>query len=156
MFGTVSHEMEVNVPASQAWQLYGTLQLAELTQQQLNHLVDKIELVQGDGGVGTVLHLIFRPGTPALSSYKEKFTKVDDENRVKEAEVIEGGYLDLGFNLYRVRFEIMEKSENSCITRTTIEYDLKEEEAANASIVSIHPLVMIMEAAAKKLVNNKD
>ena len=62
MFGTVSHEMEVNVPASQAWQLYGTLQLAELTQQQLNHLVDKIELVQGDGGVGTVLHLIFPPG----------------------------------------------------------------------------------------------
>ncbi|PSS32256.1 S-norcoclaurine synthase [Actinidia chinensis var. chinensis] len=156
MFGTVSHEMEVNVPASQAWQLYGTLQLAELTQQQLNHLVDKIELVQGDGGVGTVLHLIFPPDTPAFSSYKEKFTKVDDENRVKEAEVIEGGYLDLGFNLYRVRFEIMEKSENSCITRTTIEYDLKEEASANASIVSIHPLVMIMEAAAKKLVNNKN
>ncbi|GFY83359.1 hypothetical protein Acr_03g0001330 [Actinidia rufa] len=148
--------MEVDVPASQAWQLYGTLQLAELTQQQLDHLVDKIELVQGDGGVGTVLHLIFPPDTPAFSSYKEKFTKVDDENRVKEAEVIEGGYLDLGFNLYRVRFEIMEKSENSCITRTTIEYDLKEEASANASIVSIHPLVMIMEAAAKQLVNNKN
>jgi hypothetical protein len=40
-------------------------------------------------------------GTP-LSGYKEKYTKVDNEKRLKEAEVIEGGYLELGFTLFRV------------------------------------------------------
>ncbi|KAJ0480583.1 putative (S)-norcoclaurine synthase [Helianthus annuus] len=40
--------------------------------------------------------------------YKEKFTKVDNENMIKETEVVEGGFLDVGFTLYRIRFEIKE------------------------------------------------
>lgn len=41
----------------------------------------------------------------------EEFTNVDNEKYVKEAEVIEAGYLDLRFNYYRVRFEIVEKGD---------------------------------------------
>ncbi|CAL5364744.1 unnamed protein product [Camellia sinensis] len=146
MLGTVSEEIEVNVSASQAWELYGTLQLTKFAGEELTNVIDKIEIVQGDGGVGTILNLVFPPGTPGFLSYKEKFTKVDDEKRVKEAEVIEGGYLDLGFTLYRVRFEIIEKGKENCITRSTIEYDAKEDAAANASsMISIQPLVLLME-----------
>lgn len=68
-----------------------------------------------------------------FTSYKEKFTKIDDEKRVKEAEAVEGGYLDIGFIVYWVRFEIIEKGEDCCITRPMIEYDAKEEAATNAS-----------------------
>ncbi|XP_052179339.1 norbelladine synthase-like [Diospyros lotus] len=157
MFATVSHEMEVKVPASKAWRLYSSLKLANVVLQKLSHLINKIDILEGDGGVGTVLRLQFPPGTPGFTYYKEKFTKIDDEKRAKEAEVIEGGYLDLGFTLYRVRFEVIEKSEDCCITKATIEYDLKEEAAANASIVSIQPLVLIMETAADYLtVNDED
>ncbi|KAK6118475.1 hypothetical protein DH2020_047742 [Rehmannia glutinosa] len=155
MFGTVSEEKEVNVPASEAWKVYGSLQLADVVRQALPGLIYKIDLVQGDGGVGTVLELFFPPGASGLTSYKEKFTVVDDEKRVKEAEVVEGGYLDLGFTMYRVRFEVIEKdgiSNNQCITRATIEYEVKDEAAANAAaIVSIKPLVNIMQAAADYL-----
>ncbi|CAL5323525.1 unnamed protein product [Camellia sinensis] len=156
MLGRVSEEMEVKVSASKAWELYGTLQLAKLVEQVLPNVLEKIEIVQGDGGVGTILNLVFPPGTPGgLSSYKEKFTKVDDEKRVKETEVVEGGYLDLGFTLYRVRFEIIEKGEESCITRTTVEYDAKEEVAAMApSMISIQPFVLLMEAASNSLTKN--
>ncbi|KAI8029646.1 S-norcoclaurine synthase 2 [Camellia lanceoleosa] len=163
MLGRVSEELEVNVPASQAWELYGTLQLAKFIGEELPNVVDKIEVVQGDGGVGTILNIIFPPGRPGFSSYKEKFTKVDDEKRVKETEVVEGGYLDFGFSLFRVRLEIIEKGEESCITRSTIEYEVKEDAAAAAatnanasSMVSIQPLVMIMEAASNYLMNLKN
>ncbi|KAL0282910.1 UNVERIFIED_CONTAM: hypothetical protein Sangu_2923700 [Sesamum angustifolium] len=90
------------------------------------------------------------------SSYKEKFTVVEDERRVKETEVVEGGYLDLGFTLYRVRFEVVEKEGNKeeCVTRSTVEYELKEEAAANAALVSIQPLVAVMQAAADYLTKN--
>lgn len=40
-------------------------------------------------------------GTPGSKAYKEKFTKVDNENRLKELEVIEGAYLEMGFTFYR-------------------------------------------------------
>ncbi|KAL7003820.1 hypothetical protein U1Q18_004964 [Sarracenia purpurea var. burkii] len=141
MLGTISNEIQVKVPASQAWELYSTLQLAKLLQEDLPHLFSKVEVIEG---------------TPGFSSYKEKFTKIDDEKRVKETEVIEGGFLDLGFNWFRVRFEIIEKSEESCITKATIEYDLKEEAAANASIVTIQQFVSVMEAAANYLITNNN
>lgn len=91
-----------------------------------------------------------------LTSYKEKFTVVDDEKRVKEAEVVEGGYLDLGFVSYRVRFEVIEKEEkeNECVTRVTIEYEVKDEVAQNAALVTIQPFVAIMQLAADNLHQN--
>ncbi|KAG8381674.1 hypothetical protein BUALT_Bualt06G0146100 [Buddleja alternifolia] len=159
MYGMVSHEIEVNVAASEAWKLYGTLQLAKIVGEGgLPDLITKVDVVQGDGGVGTILHLFFTSGM-MISSYKEKYTVVDDEKRVKEAEVVEGGYLDLGFTLYRVRFEIIEKEdeENKCITKSTIEYEVKEEAAAAAnasSLVSIQPMVAIMNLAAHYLIQN--
>ncbi|KAG5547763.1 hypothetical protein RHGRI_013450 [Rhododendron griersonianum] len=73
-------------------------------------------------------------------SYKEKLTKVDDEKRVKEAEAVEGRYLDVGFTLYRVRFEVCRHID-----------DLKEDAVANASMVSIQMLVTLMEAATNYL-----
>ncbi|KAM3730529.1 hypothetical protein ACB098_12G094600 [Castanea mollissima] len=48
-------------------------------------------------------------------------------------KVIEGRYLDLGFIFFRVRFEIIEKDNDSCIIKSTIEYDVKEKAAANTS-----------------------
>lgn len=93
-------------------------------------------------------------GTP-FAGLKEKFTKVDHEKRLKEVQVFEGGYLDAGFTLYRVRFENIEKGDDSCIIKTTIEYDIKEEAAANASYVDIEPLVKVAELAKTLLIKNK-
>ncbi|KAJ4721077.1 S-norcoclaurine synthase-like [Melia azedarach] len=153
MKGEVSHELEVNVPAGQAWELYSTNELAKLAEKEVEH-IEKIEL-EGDGGVGTIAHLIFAPGTPGVSSYKEKFTKVDDEKRVKETEGIEGGYMDLGFTLFRAIFEIIEKGNDSCIIKSTIQYEVKEEAAANVQYVSIQPLANIAEIAKNYLIKNK-
>lgn len=90
-------------------------------------------------------------GTPGLTFSVEKFTKYDNEKRMKEAEVIEGGYLDLGFTLYRVRFEIIEKGIGSCIIRSTIEYDVKDDFAANASLVTVQLFADIAQVAAQHL-----
>ncbi|KAK3035491.1 hypothetical protein RJ639_033950 [Escallonia herrerae] len=166
MHGTLSDGLEVNVPAQVAWQIYGTLQITHVT-----HTFDKIEVLQGDGGVGTtlkltlpaVLHLtmkfltsyvLIETGTTVFSSYEEMYTKVDDEKMIKEAEVISGGYLDLGFTLYRTRFEIIETSKTSCITKTTIEYDVNEEDVANFTYVSILPMISMMKDIATYLLEN--
>ena len=104
------------------------------------------------------LHLtIFFPialGTP-LSGYREKFTKVDNEKRVKETEVIEGGYLELGFTLFRARFEIIEKDNDSCVLKNSIEYEVKEDAAANASYAKIDVVAGIAELAKNHLLKNK-
>jgi hypothetical protein len=94
-------------------------------------------------------------GVPGPAGYSEKFTKIDHENRIKETEVVEGGYLEFGFTLFRVRFEVIEKGEESSIIKTTIEYEVKEEDKANASLVSIQTLANIVEVAKDYLNRNK-
>ncbi|KAL0403322.1 UNVERIFIED_CONTAM: hypothetical protein Sradi_1973000 [Sesamum radiatum] len=156
MMGRVSEEMEVKVPASQAWKLYGSLRLAKIAEEALSNVVSKVEVVEGNGSAGTLLHVVLRPGTAWMTSYKEKYTVVDDERRVKVAEVVEGGVLELGFTVYRFRLEVIEKEgkKEECIVRGSIEYELKEEAAADAGLVSIEPLVAVMQLAANYLAEN--
>jgi hypothetical protein len=62
MRGSQSHELETDVPASELWKIYGTLRAAELLPELLPHILAKVELVTGDGGVGTIVRLTFPPG----------------------------------------------------------------------------------------------
>lgn len=80
---------------------------------------------------------------------------MDNESHVKETEVIEGGFLELGFTLYRDRFEVIEKGNDSCIIRSTTEYELKEDAVAHASPVSIEPLANVAKLAKNHLLKNK-
>lgn len=53
---------------------------------------------------------------------------------------MKGAFLDIGFNYYRIRIEVKEnphdKSGSSCMVKLTIEYDVKDEFVANASLVT--------------------
>ncbi|KAL5731639.1 hypothetical protein ACHQM5_004347 [Ranunculus cassubicifolius] len=153
MEGQVEHELKVNAPAGEVWQIYGTLKFSEIICELLPHLVQKVELLEGDGGVGTVVNVVFPPGTPMYTSWKEKFTKIDDEKRVKVAEVIEGGPLDHGFSLYRVHLEIIETGADSSIIKSVVEYKVDTE--ANASLASTQALEIIAEAIKKYLSEKK-
>ncbi|KAK2381161.1 hypothetical protein P8452_37222 [Trifolium repens] len=155
MFGQIEHELELHVPASEAWELFGTLAIGKLVGEEMPQLFQKVELIEGDGGVGTILKLTFTPGLPGPAGYIEKFTKIDHENRIKETEMIEGGYLDFGFTLFRVRLQVIEKGEDLSIIKSSIEYEVKEENAANASLVSVQPLENVAEVGKNYLYKNK-
>ncbi|GJY76589.1 S-norcoclaurine synthase 2-like protein [Tanacetum coccineum] len=154
MFGSLSEEVEVKVAAEKAWQTYGTLELADIAAK---NILESLEVIEGDGGVGTVVKVTFKPGS-GISYYKEKFTLIDNEKRVKEAEIIEGGFLDFGFTLYRVRFEVKDNPNDntgsSSLVKATIEYEVKEEHAANASFVTMEPFVVLMKFANEHLLSS--
>uniref|UniRef100_A0A251VKJ4 Putative major pollen allergen Bet v 1-K n=1 Tax=Helianthus annuus TaxID=4232 RepID=A0A251VKJ4_HELAN len=154
MFGTLSEEAEVKVPASKAWALFSSLELGNLP---IGKIFEGIDIVEGDGGPGTILKLTFKPGL-GFSYCKEKFTKVDHANMVKESQVVEGGILDFGLNLYRIRVEIKENpkdgSGSTSVMKLTIEYDIKEDFAANASFITTEPLLAIMNVAKEHLLKS--
>ena len=83
--------------------------------------------------------------------------KNDDENMVKEVEVLEGRFLNIGFNLYRLRFEVKVNPKDitgsSCVVKSTIEYEVKEEAALNATLVAIDQLMVIMKVANEHLLS---
>ncbi|XP_043695249.1 norbelladine synthase-like [Telopea speciosissima] len=151
MHGQVSNDVEVGVPVDMVWDIYGTLKLAKVSAELLPGIVEKIEILEGDGGVGTMMKATFPPGS-GFDYTIEKYTILDHDKHLKVAEIIEGGPLKLGFSLYRVRIETIEKDDNSTIIRSTIEYEIKEEFASNASFATTALLDLLANAIGKYLV----
>ncbi|KAG9454520.1 hypothetical protein H6P81_007424 [Aristolochia fimbriata] len=147
MHGRVSHELEVKQPASKVWEIYGTVELGNLVVQKLPNVAEKIEF-DGDGGAGTVVTLTFPNGA---GTYKEKFVAVDDEKRVKVTEVVEGGYLDLGFTSQRITLEIAEKEGGSCIIKSSVDYEIDDQNASKSSLVTTATLELFAQTVAKHL-----
>ncbi|CAL5036217.1 unnamed protein product [Urochloa decumbens] len=148
MKGSKVHDYEADVPASELWKIYGTLRAAELLPGLLPHVLAKVEVISGDGGVGTVLELTFPAGIPGLQSYKE-FTKVDNENYIKEALAIGGDIPKLGFLYYLIRFEIIAKGPASSVIRSTVEYEIDDANPELEAMVSTAPLAATAEIFAK-------
>jgi hypothetical protein len=72
-----SHEFETDVPAAELWEVYGTLRAAELLPELLPQVLAKVEIITGDGGVGTILQLTFPPGEvlkPLLNPHVDGYT----------------------------------------------------------------------------------
>ena len=88
-------------------------------------------------------------GIPGLVYQKEKFIKVDNENFVKEALVVEGGFLDLGFLKYLMRFEIIGNADKTSIIRSTVEYEVGDEDTGTASLANTDLLAGLAEAVTK-------
>ncbi|XP_031261999.1 S-norcoclaurine synthase 2-like [Pistacia vera] len=155
MHGQLSQDTVVAAAASAVWDVYRGLELGRLVNQLLPDVLGKVEVIEGDGSVGTILKVTFPPGTPGTGYMKEIFTKIDEEKRVKEAETIEGGFKALGFNVYRARFEIIEKDSATSVIRSTIEYEVDDELANLASHVTTKQVEILAEAIGKQLCEKK-
>ncbi|KAF8044424.1 hypothetical protein BT93_A2420 [Corymbia citriodora subsp. variegata] len=148
MFGQVSHGLEVKVGAAKVWELYGTTKMALLAKEALPDTIVNLDILEGQGDVGTIIKITLAGGF----SYKEKFTKVDNLNRVKETEAIEGGFLDMGLSLYRLRLEVIGKDEEElCVIRSTIEYQVPDETSFDVSLVSVKLFADIAQVIKNRL-----
>ncbi|XP_022719879.1 S-norcoclaurine synthase 2-like [Durio zibethinus] len=151
MRGHLSHDTLVEVPAAVIWDIYRSLELGRLLNELLQDEIGTVEVVQGDGGVGTILKITFAPGIPGPTYMKEIFTKIDDEIRVKESEVIEGGYKDFGFEYCGYRLQIIEKDAKSSIIRSSIEYEIDDKLQEIASLVTTKPMEILAVGISKYL-----
>ncbi|CAO2043537.1 unnamed protein product, partial [Urochloa humidicola] len=139
------------VTASALWDIYATLRFVELFHELLPQVLRKVEVVRGDGGVGTVTQVtVVPPGNPGGQpmTYQEEFIKIDNKNRVKEAVVVGGDIPKLGFTKYLTRLEIIENGPCSSVIRSTIEYEFDDGRPELEDAVTTAPL----DAAAEKIV----
>ncbi|KAM7273466.1 hypothetical protein ACFE04_028130 [Oxalis oulophora] len=156
MKGQVSEDTAVGVPAAVIWEVYRGLGLGRLIENLLGDVLGKFEVLEGDGDVGSIVKLVFPPGTPGAGYMTEKFTKIDDEKRIKETETIDGGYLALGFDSCGITLEIIEKDSESCIIRSTINYEADTEKLANiVSTISTEPLAIMAQAIEKHFISQQ-
>ncbi|CAN1190736.1 Norbelladine synthase [Linum perenne] len=156
MRGELSTETAVEAPASEVWAAYRGVELGRLVTELMGDSLGRADVLSGDGGVGTVVKLTFPPGTPGVGYMTEKFTKVDEEKRFKETETVEGGFIAMGFDLYRVRLEILEKGAESSIIKSTIEYEVDDSKSELVSYVSTDPIELMAKTIGNHVVQTRN
>ncbi|CAJ1978598.1 unnamed protein product [Sphenostylis stenocarpa] len=88
----------------------------------LPHIVKDVQLIEGDGGVGTIL--IFNFLSDVSPSYqREKITEFDESSHEIGLQVIEGGYLAQGLSYYKTTFQLSAIGEDKTLVNIKISYD---------------------------------
>ncbi|KAI3991912.1 hypothetical protein MKX01_012857 [Papaver californicum] len=149
------NEMKVNASVNDIWEVYSSPDLPKLIVKLLPSVFERIDYVEGNGGVGTILHIVYPPGSVPLT-YKEKFITIDNRRRLKEVLQVEGGYLAMGVTFYMDSFKIIKTGRDSCIIRSITQYEVPDSLAAKISpLVSVDSLVSMATAISKYVLGNK-
>ncbi|XP_047148181.1 phytohormone-binding protein CSBP [Vigna umbellata] len=88
----------------------------------LPHIVKDVQVIEGDGGVGTILIFNFFPDV-SPSYQREEITEFDESSHEIGLRVIEGGYLSQGLSYYKTTFKLSAVEEDKTLVNVKISYD---------------------------------
>ncbi|XVF28256.1 hypothetical protein REPUB_Repub15cG0014000 [Reevesia pubescens] len=137
--GVVTHELEVAspLPPAKAFKAF-VLDFDNLFPKVLPQVIKSIELIQGDGGVGSIKKVTFAEGSE-VKYVKQKFEAIDKDNFSYSYSVIEGDVLanKLEKITYDTKFE-KAPGGGTILKRTSKYYTIgdiviKEEEIKDAN-----------------------
>nr|ACO90257.2 putative norcoclaurine synthase [Papaver bracteatum] len=152
----IKYDMEVATSADSVWAVYSSPDIPRLLRDVLlPGVFEKLDVIEGNGGVGTVLDIAFPPGA-VPRSYKEKFVNIDRVKRLKEVIMIEGGYLDMGCTFYLDRIHVVEKAPSSCVIESSIVYEVEEEYAdVMSKLITTEPLKSMAEVISNYVIQKE-
>ncbi|XP_004515396.1 phytohormone-binding protein-like [Cicer arietinum] len=91
------------------------------------NIVKDVQLIDGDGGVGTTLIFNFFPGVSPINYQRERIAEFDELTHEIGLEVIEGGYLSQGLSFYQTNFQLSQIEEDKTLVNVKISYDHESE-----------------------------
>ncbi|XP_008807369.1 pathogenesis-related protein 1-like [Phoenix dactylifera] len=120
--GCVTLKQEVTVGIERLWKAFAC-DNHNLLPKVLPGFFVSGEIVEGNGGAGTIKKFNFTPAVKVASFAKDHLEVVDHESHLLKYGVIEGGLI--GQRLKSLKFEVRyEVSGNGgCVVKTKIEYD---------------------------------
>ncbi|CAN1154157.1 Phytohormone-binding protein CSBP [Linum perenne] len=122
--------------------------------KMLPQLVKDVQLLEGDGGTGTIFLFNFSHGKSfhyiqTLRYQKEKIVELDETVNRFGLEVVEGGHLDHGFSMYKTTFQLtdaaaddLQGNKYQTIVDVTVayEFDIEVEECDMPSMTMAYTL----------------
>ncbi|KAI3868438.1 hypothetical protein MKW92_001631 [Papaver armeniacum] len=119
----LSSELEVAAPAEFVWAVFSSKEVPKLVPKLLPSAFEKVEILEGDDGLGTVIDI---------------------------TQQIEGGYLDMGVTFFIESFQVIEKDADSCIIKSTVRFKVPGDLSPNVShLISADHLFTMAKVGAK-------
>ncbi|KAJ0790346.1 putative Bet v I/Major latex protein [Helianthus annuus] len=119
-------QVTVSVPIKDLWKAMAS-DNRNVVPKVLPDIVSEVELLEGDGGYGSLLLFKFWPGVLNVSHQLEKIVEYDESTYQIALEILEGGHLDHGFTAYTTAFKLTQVSEAETLIDIKVLYETKPE-----------------------------
>ncbi|KAH7511428.1 hypothetical protein ACOSP7_007239 [Xanthoceras sorbifolium] len=134
--GTIVDEYKSPITIERLWRA-AIIDAHNLMPKLLPQIISSIEILEGDGGVGTITKFNFTDAVEKYRYVKDRVEAMDHENHVFKYSIVEGGILGVKVNSYVAEVSFTSASDGGCLAKLKIEYEslgeslLTEEEAAD-------------------------
>lgn len=139
--GSFTREDVSTVSIDRLWKA-GILDAHNLMPKLLPDFISKVEILEGDGGIGTVKKFHFSEAVKEFRFIVDKTEVLDNENHIIKQTIIEGGLISLRLKSYSFEMKFEVGSNGETLEKITVEYDtlddtplsVEEEEQISTSL----------------------
>ncbi|KAK7405194.1 hypothetical protein VNO78_06393 [Psophocarpus tetragonolobus] len=126
MMKELNGKIEVSIGLEALWQAWAKDMIVTIPKVMPN-VVKDVKVIEGDGGVGSILLFTFFSDMTPISSKKETITDLDENSHEFGYQVLEGGYLENGYSCYKINFKLSAIEEHKTLINVKITYDCKSD-----------------------------
>ncbi|KAI3686266.1 hypothetical protein L1987_79940 [Smallanthus sonchifolius] len=147
-------QVTIYLPIKDLWKAMAS-DLRHVVPKVLPDIVTEVELLEGDGGYGSMLLFKFCPDIPKVRYQLEKIVEYDESVYQIALEILEGGHLDHGFSSYTTVFKLTQVSELETLINIKVLYETKPEHN-HIPGDTIKATFRYINSLEKYLLNNED
>ncbi|KAG0488094.1 hypothetical protein HPP92_006638 [Vanilla planifolia] len=124
--GSFSKETPLSVPIDRLWKAR-ILDAHNLLPKIFPAFISSVEIIEGDGGIGTVGKVNLTEVVGGYDFVKSKIEELDNEKHIVKESVVEGGLIGTKLNSYTLEHRFEEGGEGKTVERLTVEYESLDE-----------------------------
>ncbi|XP_057460678.1 phytohormone-binding protein CSBP-like [Actinidia eriantha] len=91
-------------------------------------VVRDVQVIEGDGGLGTVFLFNFGSDVSNIRYQKEKLVDLDESLHQIGLQVVEGGHLNLGFSSYKTTFQLIANGDSETLINAKVVYEVEADQ----------------------------
>ncbi|KAK8946498.1 Major pollen allergen Bet v 1-A [Platanthera zijinensis] len=129
--GSFTREHVSPVGIDRIWRA-GILDGHNLVPKILPEYITQIELLEGDGGAGTVKKFHFTEAVKEFKFAVDKTEALDNENHIVKLSVIEGGFIGLRLKSYSFEIKFVVGSAGDTVEKITVDHDTLDDTPLSA------------------------
>ncbi|XP_059664532.1 phytohormone-binding protein-like [Cornus florida] len=117
------------------------------------NLVKDVQVIEGIGGLGTVMLFNFGSDVPNMMYQKEKIVEFDESLHIIAQQVIEGGHLNFGFTSYKTIFQLTASGESETTVDFMVVYETEAEEETHMPLQTTKSTLTFIKCLENYLLN---
>ncbi|XP_077241711.1 pathogenesis-related protein 1-like [Tasmannia lanceolata] len=133
--GSYTDEVTYTFPAARLWK--ASCDMHNLLPKAVPEFITSIEVLEGNGGVGTVKKFNFSEAVKDFSYMKDRIDVLNDESYEFKYTVTEGGIVGLIVKWYSFYMKLEPTGDGSCVGKVKVEYETLDGELTHDQIAKM-------------------